>query len=119
VKKIKVQDLSGTALDWVVAKCEQGGQLPPDFNPRYSLPYSTDWSDGGPLIERENIGLREPRDACKPDGVVVLKINYWYARTMKENGDTCVQNGPTALVAAMRCYVASKMGSEIEIPDEL
>jgi hypothetical protein len=27
--------------------------------------------------------------------------------------------GPTALIAAMRCYVASKLGEEIEIPIEL
>ena len=27
--------------------------------------------------------------------------------------------GPTPLIAAMRCYVASKLGDEIEIPTEL
>jgi hypothetical protein len=27
--------------------------------------------------------------------------------------------GPTPLIAAMRCYVASKMGDEIELPEEL
>jgi hypothetical protein len=26
---------------------------------------------------------------------------------------------PTPLIAAMRCYVASKMGDEIELPEEL
>lgn len=26
--------------------------------------------------------------------------------------------GPTPLIAAMRCYVASKLGEEVEIPDE-
>jgi hypothetical protein len=27
--------------------------------------------------------------------------------------------GPTPLIAAMRCYVASKMGDEVDVPDEL
>jgi hypothetical protein len=29
------------------------------------------------------------------------------------------EQGPTALVAAMRCYVAACLGDEIEIPEEL
>jgi hypothetical protein len=28
-------------------------------------------------------------------------------------------SGPTPLIAAMRCYVASKLGDEIEIPENL
>jgi hypothetical protein len=28
-------------------------------------------------------------------------------------------HGHTPLIAAMRCYVASKLGDEVEIPDEL
>lgn len=27
--------------------------------------------------------------------------------------------GPTPLIAAMRCYVASKLGDEVEVPEEL
>lgn len=27
--------------------------------------------------------------------------------------------GPTPLIAAMRCFVASKLGDEVEIPEEL
>jgi hypothetical protein len=30
-----------------------------------------------------------------------------------------MQNGPTPLIAAMRCYVASKFGDEVETPEEL
>jgi hypothetical protein len=36
-----------------------------------------------------------------------------------ENWDANVQYGPTPLIAAMRCYVASKLGDEVEVPDEL
>ena len=27
--------------------------------------------------------------------------------------------GPTPLIAAMRCFVASKLGDEVDVPDEL
>lgn len=30
-----------------------------------------------------------------------------------------IQKGPTPLIAAMRCYVASRLGDEVEIPEEL
>jgi hypothetical protein len=30
-----------------------------------------------------------------------------------------MQYGDTPLIAAMRCYVASKLGDEVEIPKEL
>ena len=28
-------------------------------------------------------------------------------------------SGPTPLIAAMRCYVASKLGDEVDVPEEL
>jgi hypothetical protein len=40
----------------------------------------------------------------------------WYAED--KDGDH-VQTGPTPLIAAMRCYVASKLGGDVEIPNEL
>jgi hypothetical protein len=38
------------------------------------------------------------------------------AQRFKHNIQT---DGPTPLIAAMRCYVASKLGDEIDIPEEL
>lgn len=63
--------------------------------PRYSP--STSWSQGGPIIEREGIGL-------------VPKANgeQWSAGI-----DQFITGGDTALIAAMRCYVASKFGEEV------
>jgi len=34
-------------------------------------------------------------------------------------GTQAKQSGPTPLIAAMRCYVASKLGDEIKLPEEL
>jgi hypothetical protein len=44
--------------------------------------------------------------------------DQWLARVVGEN-TTYLMFGPTPLIAAMRCYVASKLGDEIEIPEEL
>lgn len=67
--------------------------------PRYSI----DWEYGGPIIERERIELKD-------DGGT-----DWLASHNNES----VEFGPTPLVSAMRCYVASKLGDEVEIPEEL
>jgi hypothetical protein len=33
--------------------------------------------------------------------------------------EPCSAYGPTPLIAAMRCYVASKLGDEVDVPEEL
>jgi hypothetical protein len=122
MKTIKVSNLSGAALDWAVANCE--GRKPMYYNgivratasPRYpdsapmfgpELNYSTDWSQGGPIIERYGISV------CEGSPVNGLE---WMAC---DRGSTYIQHGSTYLIAAMRCYVAGKLGDEVEIPDEL
>ena len=32
---------------------------------------------------------------------------------------TAALTGPTPLIAAMRCYVASKLGDEVNVPEDL
>jgi hypothetical protein len=66
--------------------------------------YSSKWVAGGPIIEQEGIEL-------------TLIANHWKA-AIAFNGIEA-QEGPTPLIAAMRCYVASKLGDEVEVPKEL
>ena len=108
--KIKTTELKGNALDWAVAKCE--GIQDSDFVRTHmdAWTYSTDWSQGGPIIEREGISTVQEGDAA--DWVASVydhKADDWHLHTL----------GETPLIAAMRCYVASKMGAEVEIPNEL
>jgi hypothetical protein len=126
--KIKTSELTGAALDWAVAKCEgvkgahiyKGLQWPVPPHPDYVavgldmcgnqdvLAYSTDWSQGGPIIERESIDvLRDPNGTAG-----------WGARVYISRRDVWCY-GPTPLIAAMRCYCCSKLGDEIDIPEEL
>lgn len=109
--KIKTSELIGPALDWAVAKCEPGAL---NNWPNYlRLPeYSTDWSQGGPIIEREGINTLVH---VTVNGV----ITEWKAGKDWPMSRFPYYTGPTPLIAAMRCYVASKLGDEVEIPEEL
>ena len=108
--KIKTSEATPRQLNWLAAKCEgivweQGdldaGEYGPGFAP------ATDWAEGGPIIEREKIRL---------DTTWNCEDGYWSARMDTVGGWWL---GDTPLIAAMRCYVVSKMGDEIEIPEEL
>jgi hypothetical protein len=96
---MKTSELTGAALDWAVAKAI--GEYKPVAVPSYS----TNWAQGGPIIEREKLDLWW----CKG--------NQFYTSTHQDG--TTVEDGPTPLIAAMRCYVASKLGDDIDIPKEL
>lgn len=102
MKTINTSDLIGDALDWAVAKCLHRNL--------FMEPYSTDWSQGGPIIEREKIGY------CWAGN------GYWHAHQFDpedELNSAYYQTGPTPLIAAMRCYVASKLGDTVQVPAEL
>lgn len=106
--RIKTSELTGVALDWAVAKAD--GHDMDHFQVVDAYQPSTDWAQGGPIIEREGICTKRQLPASAG-----YEWNSWQ-HTKFGNGDA---SGPTPLIAAMRCYVASKIGDEIEIPEEL
>lgn len=112
--KIKTTELIGTALDWAAAKCEGMDQREWDVVVRHArreVEYSTAWRLGGPIIEREGMGIWMYQFDEHGEPEV-----GWYAE--EKDGDH-VRTGPTPLVAAMRCFVASKLGDGVEVPDGL
>lgn len=112
--KVKVRELGGAALDWAVVKCEDKniyqiwsnqinvieGRNWIEFSP------STDWAQGGPIMDENEIGTWPP-DEEHP---------HW---TAGAKGVAQAFTGTTRLIAAMRCYVASQLGEEIEVPMKL
>jgi hypothetical protein len=109
---MKTSDLIGAALDWAVAKAQGSKCIGPKSQAgKYlyvAMRPSTDWAQGGPIIERERIQLTPCR-------------NYWEANGSDGelyHSDT-FQTGNTPLIAAMRCYVAGKLGDTIDVPEEL
>ena len=108
--KLKTSELQGAVLDWAVAKCEVGDAINEIDDPHF---YSTDWALAGPIIERERIGFKYTGTA--------MEFVAWVNGELSTVND---QHGPTPLIAAMRCYVASKFGDDlvlfkVEVPDEL
>jgi hypothetical protein len=133
--KIKSSELIDLALDWAVAKCKgreptldmeshgrtwRGWWLSKGGEYERMPSYSTDGSQGVPILERElhklfrNVG-----------GTFTAQIKRrvpYYSPTYDADigiDETISRSGPTMLIAAMRCYVASKLGEEVEVPDEL
>lgn len=127
--KIKTSELQGAQLDWAVVVIEypeweaegylKGSSQDLIFDDGTLYSPSTNWAQGGPIIARELINA-EPHflsaGFAHPMGVW-----EWVAYVLGPNNidDPCEQHGPTPLVAAMRCYVASKLGDEVEVPEEL
>lgn len=121
--KVKTSELIDHQLDWAVAS------IMPESAPVYRLHQhskgatiylhegfrehgvdfrpSRSWAHGGPVIDR-----------MVEDGLTMgSSVDGWaIARFWTENK---TYTGATLLVAAMRCYVASKLGDEFEIPEEL
>ena len=100
---MNVNELSGADLDLEVAKIEYTKpvtigsstlmvfkDVPFDYHP------STNWAQGGPIIERECIELQNWGVHSVPWSAWIDEEHHHY--------------GTTPLIAAMRCYVSSKQG---------
>ena len=101
---MKVSEMQGPALNWAVNQIEECCDDPT------TPPFSTDWAQGGPIIEREEIALEPMTHDEHGDG--------WLA-TRVEGPAICMEFGQTMLIAAMRCFVASHLGDEVDVPEEL
>ena len=111
MKTIKVSEATGPVLDWLVAMCEgynaaftSAGDViifredvTDYFDPHRN------WGWIGPIIERELISIYR-------------MTSDWSAAY---NPSGAAQDGPTPLIAAIRCFVTSKLGDTVEVPDEL
>ena len=93
--KVKTSELTGPALDQAVSAFV-GIEYGPGFKP------STDWADGGPIIDRE--------------GIVVWGDDLHWTAAVPHGVESY---GETGLIAAMRCFVRAKAGDEVEVPEEL
>ena len=124
---VPTSQLQGAALDWAVAKCEA---LPVALHSTGAI-YLIDtpwgdktlvkwlaefsptrhWAQGGPIIEREAHNLFKHNGGTE----------WCCACNVPRDGYTAIvtAEGPTPLIAAMRCYVASKLGTDVDVPEEL
>lgn len=121
--KVKVSEATGKVLDWLVVQAEKRtdvvirnkrlgipGWAGGDYNGHSTWTGfypTTDWAQGGPIIEREQIRLDFDVEALVWLADANQSISPWKGA------------GPTPLIAAMRCFVASKLGDEVDVPQEL
>ena len=137
--RMKTSELSGAALDWAVAMIEQesdnkltitrredytGWPIVREVSSGSAPEYerwspARIWSQGGPIIERERLYVMAPIIHRISKERHALPVNDW--RSMRQMPDETVIHGrgPTGLIAAMRCYVASKLGEYVDVPDEV
>jgi hypothetical protein len=114
---MKTSELRGKALDWAVAEAEgffkkdmasiRDGKVDVFYFDGYEP--SNDWALGGAIIERECINIVKNETG-----------KYWQAASEKwmlNDGHPSI--GETPLIAAMRCYVESELGDEVQLPEEL
>lgn len=130
--KLNVSELDGALLDLAVAKAD-GWTLQVDIwsHPdgralRFYEPHlhfiapgviaapiapSRNWSDGGPIIERERICI----ERCQGTWSARIADDDDWFKAAHQSGRP-IEDGPTPLIAAMRAYVVSKFGDEVELP---
>jgi len=110
----KTTDLEGALLDAAVARAEVRGltfdirgEPAQCFVDGQVFSPSTDWSQGGPIIEREGIDLYTENGERFAD----------FGHPARHDGVQWTHTrGPTMLIAAMRAYVASKFGETVDLP---
>ena len=111
--KMKTSELKDRALDWAVAMCEVGAEFIGDIDDPHF--YSTDWAQGGMIIEREVIHINAHGTTYEP-WIASMSNGEWSQGWVTES---ITALGATPLIAAMRCYVTSKLGDTIDVPDGL
>lgn len=105
--KIKTSETTPVQINYLVGACEglhweEGDIFAKAYGPGFAP--ATDWAHAGPIIEREMIELVPHTDAL------------WDAMYRDQH---IPNDGPTPLIAAMRCYVARKLGDEVDVPNDL
>ncbi|AVI85620.1 DUF2591 family protein [Pseudomonas syringae] len=119
--EVKTADLVGAALDWAVTKAEISPmEMPPKDRvwSKYCATYSpsTDWSQGGPLIDKY---VQQLCDAVPPVCGWGDRAPMHYATSDDADGNRSFAMGDTKLIAACRAIVASVLGETVSVPKEL
>lgn len=138
--KVKTRDLIGLALNFAVGLANGWVRYPTDSaeagmywhtNPAiaphgyehnrihlYSYNPSTDPAQAYEIMDRRHISVAAPS----------WLREHWRAMISADGKSPCkgttiegwiMADGPTILIAAMRCYVAHELGDEIDIPEGL
>lgn len=109
---MKTTDLCGDSLDYSVMICEgyaydnDTGLFYRHNEPHYIKRYSTTWELAGPILDREEVGFAKygPNNTWKAVIGATPRGKPYF--------------GDTALTATMRCFVASRLGDTVDVPQD-
>ncbi len=124
--QVNVNEVSGQILDYLAAKClgytltsdgisnllERGRELlilGPNSS-SLSFSPSTNPAHAWPIIELDRIWIKFP--FMVEGDVEAIHGHFGFPKIINAFG-------PTALIATMRCFVKSKFGNTVEIPDDV
>ena len=132
--KVEASTAEGIALDWAVGQCDKRKLYLAKskrlmtanygtFNHRHGAPWyepSSNWLQGGRIIQSNRITLDITDTAYddKTDECIKLKTPEWWSSI----GEVTAR-GSTPLIAAMRCFVTSRLAEAgltvIELPPDV
>jgi hypothetical protein len=143
MKPVKVHNLKSPAIEWVLCQLEgcqiarqphsvhkDGFQIWPFSKPGEetcgaaglltnrawspSMPDYLTGKAGDDIIDREKIGVECGYGLHREHWRASAYVNYLYSSAQRHTMDAS-----TRRLAAMRCYIASKHGDTVEVPEEL
>ncbi len=100
----------------VRCRTEDGEELPDGWDMWILWYPQASWSQAGPIIEREKIELIH-YGSMGYKGAWKAQIGQDIHYIDQSPGEAI--HGQTPLIAAMRCFVSSRLGDEVDVPDEL
>lgn len=131
--KLKTDQIDDITLDWAVAACQGFMNLRiksydsrdilvmtdpnGDTMALADISFSREWEHGGPILDilfKKNVIEIHNGEAMECSVMFELR-----SLNNASNSNATTAFGKTLLVAAMRCYVKSKLGDEVEVPDAL
>lgn len=142
--KVNVNDAVGSVLDWMVGQCpgewpvvihmgrvylQEGprkfvrtdGSVVELWQESELFSPSTNWGQGGPMLDKVGIDLGRNLAASNVTSGhdFVARLDRTHKHPLNNTGWYAPARGPTKLIAGIRCRVASALGYEVDVPDEL
>lgn len=135
---VNTAEMTGRALDWAVGyiRCLEvtGGKpilardmMAAAIRNGMASP-STDWAQGGPIKEKECIATRYSKGkwyAMRSEDLGDGERAQWCKFTFRDapksvsTSRQCRFEAESELAAVMRCHVAHRLGTQVDVPDEL
>jgi Protein of unknown function (DUF2591) len=117
--RIKTSKLTGKALDWAAGQAEglvfENGDWYKPATQSLAASRIPEWSPSTNHVQCSAIMVREGIETAW----LYVGDTKWAARKRLVEGakDSFCMDGPNSIIASMRCFVASRFGQDVDVPD--